>query len=151
MDAAASARTVVAGRAFGPVSNSQRADERRCCGWRSRVVLTPRRWRQVLRRRVPPNRAILAANPRSDGGKRARSPGRARRKPLKPLRRESRMSDAPAASCAKVESTRVVTTGSPVQSSFPCALCLSRDKSSAKPRTHGAARIRPHTSRLSEI
>src|SRR5712671_3938056 len=52
---------------------------------RSRVVLTPRRWRQV--------RGVKSAQPGldktyplSDGGKRARSPGRARRKPLKPLR-----------------------------------------------------------------
>jgi hypothetical protein len=40
-------------------------------------------------------------------------------------RRESRVSDAPAASCAKVESTRVVTTGSPVQHGFPCAMVLT--------------------------
>ena len=51
-------------------------------GRRSRVVLTPRRWRQVLEKRK-----LL----RGDGGKRARSPGRARRKPLKPLRREGRV------------------------------------------------------------
>ena len=43
------------------------------------MVLTPRRWRQV-RGKIP----------RNDGGKRARSPGRARRKPLKPLRGECR-------------------------------------------------------------
>ena len=43
-------------------------------GRRSRVVLTPRRWRQVLRPR------------QNDGDKKARSPGRSRRKPLKPLR-----------------------------------------------------------------
>ena len=61
-----------------------------CCGRRSRVVLTPRRWRQVLRRCIPPNRVVTRQYPRSDGGKRARSPGRARKKPLKPLRREGR-------------------------------------------------------------
>src|ERR1700730_1753761 len=38
----------------------------RTCGRRSRVVLTPRRWRQVS----------WEVFPRSDGGKRARSPGR---------------------------------------------------------------------------
>ena len=49
------------------------------------MVLTPRRWRQV--------RGVKSAQPGldktyplSDGGKTARSPGRARRKPLKPLR-----------------------------------------------------------------
>jgi hypothetical protein len=45
------------------------------CGRRSRVVLTPRRWRQVS-----------GGNATGDGDKKARSPGRARRKPLKPLR-----------------------------------------------------------------
>jgi hypothetical protein len=49
------------------------------CGRRSRVVLTPRRWRQV---------ATMLAHCACDGGKKARSPGRARRNPLKPLRRE---------------------------------------------------------------
>src|ERR1700722_1452702 len=42
------------------------------CGRRSRVVLTPRRWRQVSRK-----------YPRGEGGKKARSPGRARSKLLK--------------------------------------------------------------------
>ena len=50
------------------------------CGRRSRVVLTPRRWRQASRK-----------YPRGDGGKQARSPGRARNKPLKPSRREGRV------------------------------------------------------------
>src|SRR5229473_6487485 len=38
-----------------------------------------------------PNRARTFLNPRDDGGKRARSQGRARHKPLKPLRRECRV------------------------------------------------------------
>jgi hypothetical protein len=46
-----------------------------CCGRRSRVVLTPRRWRQVGER-----------NFTGDGGKKARSPRRARNKLLKPSR-----------------------------------------------------------------
>jgi hypothetical protein len=50
-------------------------DERRCRGRRSRVVLTPRRRRQVSRRYS-----------RGDGDKQARSPGRARSSLLKPLR-----------------------------------------------------------------
>jgi hypothetical protein len=58
-------------------------DERHRCGRPNRVVLTPRRWRQVSRN-----------FPRGDGGKRARSPGRARYKPLKPLRREGRVNPA---------------------------------------------------------
>jgi hypothetical protein len=68
-----------------PVSDQQHADERCCCVRRSRVVLTPRCWCQVC--------GVASAQPgldktisASDGGKRARSPGRARNKPLKPLR-----------------------------------------------------------------
>jgi hypothetical protein len=49
-------------------------------GRQSRVVLTPQRWRQVGE-----------SNFTGDGGKKARSPGRARRKPLKPLRGECRV------------------------------------------------------------
>ena len=41
------------------------------CGRRSRVVLMPRRWHQVCGTQFP----------RNDGGKKARSPGRARYKP----------------------------------------------------------------------
>ena len=68
-----------------PVSDQQHADERCCCGRQNRVVLTPRRWRQVSRSCVGPTglRQNLSAG---DGGKRARSPGRARHTPLKPLR-----------------------------------------------------------------
>src|SRR3984957_1991268 len=47
------------------------------CGRRSRVVLTPRRWRQV---------GDDASHHADDGGKQARSPGRARNKLLKPSR-----------------------------------------------------------------
>jgi hypothetical protein len=54
-------------------------DERAACGRQSRVVLTPRRWRQVGGRHSA-----------GDGGKQARSPGRARNKLLKPLRGECR-------------------------------------------------------------
>ena len=68
-----------------PASGQQRADERCCCGRRSRVVLTPRRWRQVRGWQVGPTGCRLAISA-DDGGKRARSPGRARSKPLKPLR-----------------------------------------------------------------
>ena len=57
-----------------------RIDESKQRGRRSRVVPTPRRWRQVSRK-----------YPRGDGGKKARSPGRARKKPLKPLRGECRV------------------------------------------------------------
>ena len=54
-------------------------------GRRSRVVLTPRRWCQV---------GDDASHRADDGGKKARSPGRARRKPLKPLRRKRRVNPA---------------------------------------------------------
>ena len=62
------------------------------CGRRSRVVLTPRRRRQVSRRQGQPDRAWTCHHSRGDGDKKARSPGRARNKPLKPLRGECRAS-----------------------------------------------------------
>src|SRR5260370_38467244 len=58
VDATASASTVVAGRAFGLVSGLQPANERRCCGRRSRVVLTPPRWSHGLRRAFTPHLAV---------------------------------------------------------------------------------------------
>src|SRR5882672_647139 len=57
-----------------------------CSVRRSRVVLTPRRWRQVRGGLVGPTGRGQSLNPLGDGGKKDRSPGRARRKPLKPLR-----------------------------------------------------------------
>jgi len=57
-------------------------DECAARGRRNRVVLMPRRWHQVLKKLT-----LL----RDDGDKKARSPGRARNKPLKPLRRECRV------------------------------------------------------------
>jgi hypothetical protein len=62
-----------------------RADECAIGGRRSRVVLMPRRWRQILEKLT-----LL----RDDGDNKARSPGRSRRKPLKPLRREGRVQPA---------------------------------------------------------
>src|SRR5207302_10862361 len=48
-------------------TQAARLTRARTCGRQSRVVLTPRRWRQVG-----------GSNSAGDGGKRARSPGRAR-------------------------------------------------------------------------
>src|SRR5450432_1793305 len=79
------ARDGIAGQVERLVSGHRHADERCCSVRQNRVVLTPRRWRQVLRSCVGPTglRQNLSAD---DGGKRARSPGRARHKLLKPLR-----------------------------------------------------------------
>ena len=76
----------IAGRVTEPVSDQQHADERCCSVRRSRVVLTPRRWRQVRGCCVGPTGLRTQHKFANDGGKRARSPRRARRKPLKPLR-----------------------------------------------------------------
>ena len=80
------ARDGIAGLVERLVSDHRRADERCCCGRQNRVVLTPRRWRQVCGMASRPNRARTSQISADDGGKRARSPGRARHKPLKPLR-----------------------------------------------------------------
>jgi hypothetical protein len=77
----------IAGRVFlKSVSDVRHADERCCSVRRGRVVLTPRRWRQVRGCWVGPTGLQAQRQSVDDGGKRARSPGRARRKPLKPLR-----------------------------------------------------------------
>ena len=124
------ARDGIAGRVGErPVSDQLRADERCCSVRRSRVVLTPRRWRQV--------RGVKSAQPGldktyplSDGGKRARSPGRARRKPLKPLR-----AGMPGDSGVLVVTrVRSITTSAHeaagascvVPANAPCHLCLAR-------------------------
>jgi len=62
-------------RGAGCGGRERAADERHRSGRRSRVVLTPRRWRQVG-----------GKHPADDGDNKARSPGRSRGKPLKPLR-----------------------------------------------------------------
>src|ERR1700687_787583 len=79
------ARDGIAGRVGErPVSDEQRADERCCSVRRSRVVLTPRRWRQV--------RGVKSAQPGLDKTYPlmtvAKQPGHrgARHKLLKPLR-----------------------------------------------------------------
>jgi hypothetical protein len=69
----------------------RRVDERRHGGRRSRVVLTPRRWRQALR---IIRKAMVAKKPGS--------PGRARSKPLKPLRREGRVCPRPVVTNSRV-------------------------------------------------
>jgi hypothetical protein len=100
------------------------------CGRRSRVVLTPRRWRQASQKYL-----------RGDGGKKARSPGRARNKPLKPSR--AGMPGDPGAtvvtnSCAFYTlRTRLRVQPAP---GIPHALCWA-DRSCTT-RAHRAARVR---------
>src|ERR1700681_2367225 len=78
------ARDGIAGLVERLVSGHRHADERCCCGRQNRVVLTPRRWRQV--------RGVASAQPGLDKTYPlmtvAREPGHrgARNKPLKPLR-----------------------------------------------------------------
>src|SRR6266852_3133729 len=98
------AREVIAGRVERPVSDQQHADERRLlrtaksCGPDAPTLASS------LRRHVGPTglRQPISAD---DGGKQARSPGRARRKPLKPLR-----AGMPGDPGATVVNTRVLST-----------------------------------------
>ena len=112
------------------------SDERCFRGRRSRVVLTPRRRRQVSGVLVGPTG--LGQNiSADDGDKNARSPGRARNKPLKPLR-----AGMPGDSGVPVASTPVLSTlhrGLRVQRApgIPHALQGAEDK--CKPRAHRAA------------
>jgi hypothetical protein len=89
-------------------------DGRRRSGRRSRVVLTPRRWRQLG--------DDCFGNRAGDGDKKPGSPGRARRKPLKPLRREGRASGEPVATNLRVFYFYTQGCGCTWASGFPCAL-----------------------------
>src|SRR5216683_145793 len=65
---------------------------------------------------------------RGDGGKKARSPGRARSKPLKPLRREGRIASAePVCSCAFCYVHLHARPRVQRAPGFPCALSLNRE------------------------
>ena len=88
-----------------------------------------------------PNRVRTFLNPRDDGGKRARSPGRARHKPLKPLRRECRVFRG---TCGDYRVLTTIAHGLRVHRApgFPCALCSLERQIRSKPRAHRAAGTR---------
>src|ERR1700724_3286485 len=80
------ARDGIAGRVARLVSDHRHADERmllrtaKSCGPDAPTLASS--FAEFCR----PNRAVTKRYPRDDGARRARSPGRARHKPLKPLR-----------------------------------------------------------------
>jgi hypothetical protein len=87
---------------------------------------------------------VGGGNSADDGGKKARSPERARRKPLKPLRGECRaFSGVTVVTNARVTYTPRAAAGAS-GARHSCALCHQRDNNSAKPRTHGAAKMRAY-------
>jgi len=102
-----------------------------------------RRWMRTAKS-CGPDASTLASSSRKqvfagDGDKKARSPGRARRKPLKPLRREGRTASAePVCSCALF--CTILHARPRVQRApgFPCALCSKRAK--GKTQTPGETR-----------
>jgi hypothetical protein len=107
------------------------AGRERCCIRRSRVVLTPRRWRQVC--------GSLSAD---DGGKKARSPGRSRRKPLKPSRGECRVfPGVPAVTNACAFYTTHAAAGASGARHSPCPLFFE-GRCSCTTRALCAARMR---------
>jgi hypothetical protein len=110
------------------------------------VVLTPRRWRQVARGACRPDRVRQATSPRGDGGKRARSPRRARRTPLKPPRREGRMIRLYLWFC-RVHFFCTRTMGASGHPAFPAPSCFKGARTSFKLRARGAARTRRHVGR----
>ncbi len=112
------------------------SDERARGGRRSRSVLIPRRWYQV-------GRGVFRIVG-GDGGNKARSPGRLRRKPLKPLRRECRNRFGDlwwTYSYAFFICMRGCGCGE--ASGIPCSLCF-RGTTSGKARARFAARTRWH-------
>jgi hypothetical protein len=103
------------------------------CGRQSRVVLTPRRWRQV---------GDDASHHAGDGGKKARSPGRARNKPLKPLCGECRVVPAePVVTNARATYHTTRGYGCGRHPAFP-APSVSRAGLPGNTRAHRVARMR---------
>src|SRR5450631_293105 len=132
------ARDGIAGRVERLVSDQQLADERCCSVRRSRVVLTPRRWRQVC--------GVKSARPGLDKtyplATVAKEPGHrgARRKLLKPLR-AGMPGDSGVLVVTRVRSTNTKCTrdrGCSGHPAFPTPSFGARDK--CKPRAHRAAR-----------
>jgi hypothetical protein len=118
-------------------------DETRERGRRSRVVLMPRRWHQLgddvgaLRGDDASHRTevLSPSHHTGDGGNKARSPGRARSKPLKPLRREGRMIRSHLwrlHPCAFLLRTGLRVRRAP---GLPCALCIRGARASRITRT----------------
>src|SRR6476646_5809550 len=83
-----------------------------------------------------------------DGDKKARSPERARRKPLKPFARGK--PDLPARTCGDFARVLFVfaheAAGAQSASGFPCALCSLRDEDNCKARAKFVARTRDRVS-----
>src|SRR3984885_15764522 len=79
----------------------------------------PRRWRHVLKKLT-----LLRGN----GGKKPGSPGRARKKPLKPIAQgRPGISGEPVVTCLRAFYFCTQGCGCAQASGFPCALFLSRD------------------------
>jgi hypothetical protein len=102
---------IVTKREAGCDGRGMSPDEGCCRGRSSRMVLTPRRRRQALRK-----------HPQGDGDKKARSPGRVRNKPLKPIARG--MPDC---------------FGEPVVTTLVCSFCFACEAAGAS-RTRYALR-----------
>ena len=109
-------------------------DERWRRGRRSRVVLAPRRWRQVREKFLT-----------GDGGKKARSPGRARNKPVN--HRAGKAGLPPLNLYARVRFFVHFCTrdrGCSAHPAFPAPSCSFRGCHRRKARAHRAARMRTH-------
>jgi hypothetical protein len=138
------ARHVIAGRVLSPVSDQRHADERRQSVRRKRVVPTPQRLASSLAeaRKARPGRR--AGFREATEARKPDTPGRARYRPLKPLRREGRsVSAEPVCSCAHVlHNFAHGTAGAARTRSSLRPLIGGPKESSSKPRAHRAARSR---------
>ena len=91
------------------------------------------------RRQVGPTRRGQSLNPLGDGGKRARSPGRARRKPLKPLRAGT-PGDSGVLVVTRVRSTTTIAHEAAGATGIRRSPRPLWAEDTAKPRAHRAAR-----------
>ena len=127
------------------MSDRRAPDERRRSVRQSRVVLAPVAGvKSAEAQHTQPG--LLRCQFADDGDKTNSSPGRARNKPLKPLRREGRMFSAePVCSCADL--FRAFLHMRPrVQRApgLPCALCFREGRMMDMTRADGVARMRTH-------
>ena len=115
-------------------------------GRRSRVVLASGSWRQALAAMWRPTGPRIARTLGVTGARVHRSPGRARRTPFQPSRREGRATGPPVVHPVRVlQHTRDF--GCQPAPGLPCALVPDEGGNDSKARAKQAARSRSHVDR----
>jgi hypothetical protein len=98
-----------------------------CRGRRSRVVLTPRRWRQVSRRCNPPNRAVMRHNPRRRRWQKSPVTGESAKEAVKTIAQGKLGVPLTCGNYTRVLPTLHTRLRVQRAPGFPCSLCIWRD------------------------